>query len=186
MKSTSLIVTMIFLAILLVVGASYEQAERARDRERLPQIGRSVDIGGRALDIDCAGTGTPTVIFETGAPRPGYSWVYIQREVAQFTRACWYDRAGFGWSDLGPYPRTSSASARDLQVLLARAAIEPPYVLVAETLAALDSRVYTGFYPDEVAGMVLVDGIHPDLFTRLPQIRSKGAPVHKYIGYSEG
>jgi pimeloyl-ACP methyl ester carboxylesterase len=185
MKSGLLLSATVLVAIALITGATYEQAERARDRDRLPQIGRSVDIGGRALNIDCAGSGTPAVIFESGAPRPGYSWVYIQREVARFTQACWYDRAGFGWSDLGPYPRTSLASARDLHALLARAAIRPPYVLVSESSAALDTRVYTGLFPEQVAGVVMVDAIHPDLFIRMPQIRGKAAPVAKYVGYPQ-
>lgn len=185
MKTGAWIVAAVVLAIALITGATYEQAARARDREELRQIGRSIDIGGRTLNLDCAGSGSPAVIFESGAPRPGYSWVYIQREVAKFTRACWYDRAGFGWSDLGPYPRTSAASARDLHLLLERAAIGPPYVLVSETSAALDGRVYTGLHPQEVTGVVMVDGIHPDLFIRLPQIRGKGAPVAKYVGYPQ-
>jgi pimeloyl-ACP methyl ester carboxylesterase len=185
MKTTALAFAAVLIAIVLITGATYEQAERARDRDRLPQIGRSIDIGGRSLNIDCAGSGSPTVIFETGAPRPGYSWVFIQGETVKFTRACWYDRAGFGWSDLGPYPRTSDASARDLHALLQRASISPPYVLVPETLAVFDARVYTGLYPAEVAGMVMVDGVHPDLFKRLPQIRAKSAPIQKYIGYPQ-
>jgi pimeloyl-ACP methyl ester carboxylesterase len=185
MKTGALIVALVLLAIALITGAAYEQAERALDREQLPQIGRSIDIGCRALNIDCAGSGSPVVIFACGAPRPGYSWVFIQREVAKFTSACWYDRAGFGWSDLGPSPRTSVASARDLHTLLQRAAIPPPYLLVPETLSALDARAYTRVFPNEVAGLVMVDAVHPELFTRLPQIRGKAAPVHKYIADPE-
>jgi hypothetical protein len=185
MKSGAFLVAAVLLAIALITGATYEQAARARDREQLPQIGRSLDIGGRTLNIDCAGSGTPVVIFESGAPRPGYSWVFIQREAAKFTQSCWYDRAGFGWSDLGPYPRTSAASARDLHALLQRAALPSPYVLVPETLSAFDARVYTSLFPNEVAGLVMVDGMHPDLLVRLPQIRGKGAPVQKYIGYPQ-
>lgn len=185
MKTTALVFSAVLIAIALITGATYEQAERVRDRDRLPQIGRSIDIGGRALNIDCAGSGSPTVIFESGAPRPGYSWVFIQREAARLTRACWYDRAGFGWSELGPYPRTSAASARDLHTLLERAAIRPPYILVPETLAALDARVYAGLYPGEVAGMVMVDGVHPDLLIRFPQVRARSAPIQKYIGYPQ-
>jgi hypothetical protein len=185
MRTGAWIVAAVLLAIALITGATYEQAARARDRQQLRQIGRSIDTGGRALNLDCAGAGSPAVIFESGAPRPGYSWVFIQREAAKFTRACWYDRAGFGWSDLGPYPRTSAASARDLHTLLERAAIRPPYVLVSETSAAFDARVYTGFFPQEVAGAVMVDGVHPDLFLRLPQIRGQGAPVAKYVGYPQ-
>src|SRR5947209_6181962 len=100
----------VLILIALVTGFSYEQLERRRDRERLPQLGRSMDIGGRTLNVFCSGAGTPAVIFESSAPRPGYSWVLVQRGVARLTRACWYDRAGFGWSEPGPYPRTSAAA----------------------------------------------------------------------------
>ena len=166
-------------ALALVSGLLYEQTQRARDRERWPQIGRSIDIGGRTLDIDCAGAGQPAVILESGAnwavhdpktmfsnggPRPGYSWVSIQRALATVTTVCWYDRAGSGWSDLGPYPRDSASQARDLHALLGAARIPPPYVLVGESSAALDARVYTGFYPSEVAGLVLANWVDPALF----------------------
>lgn len=167
----------VFLAIALLSGVLYEQVERNRDRERFPQIGRSVDIGGRILNIYCSGSGSPAVVFESGAtwpfyapramfengaPRPGYAWVAIQRELAGDTTACWYDRAGSGWSDPGPYPRDSASQARDLHALLLTAGVPPPYVLVAEFSASSDARVYTGFYPDDVAGMVLVNGVDPD------------------------
>jgi hypothetical protein len=109
---TILLVGAILLGIALISGISYEQVHRAQDRERLPQIGRSVLIGARALNIDCSGAGSPAVIlqsgapwallknprtiFESGGPRPGYSWAWIHRKVAQFTRTCWYDPAGAG------------------------------------------------------------------------------------------
>jgi hypothetical protein len=170
----------------LVSGLLYEQAQRARDREHFPQVGRSVDIGGRTLNIYCLGAGQPAVILESGAnwplnsavhgpqtifsnggPRPGYSWVSIQRALATVTTVCWYDRAGSGWSDLGPYPRDSASQARDLHALLRAARVPPPYVLVGESSAALDVRVYTGFYPSEVAGLVLVNWADPALFLDL-------------------
>jgi pimeloyl-ACP methyl ester carboxylesterase len=166
--------------IALLSGLLWEQAQRTRDRERFPQVGHSVDIGGRTLNIECSGTGRPAVIlaagatwpiyptpkamFEDGAPRPGYSWVRIQSQLAKSTTTCWYDRAGSGWSDLGPYPRDSAAQANDLHALLQAAGVPPPYVLVAESSAALDARVFTGLYPDAVAGLVLVDGVPPDFF----------------------
>jgi pimeloyl-ACP methyl ester carboxylesterase len=171
------------IAVAVVSGVFYEQAQRARDREQYPQIGRSVDIGGRTLNIYCSGTGRPAVVFESGStwafykdpksmwekgtPRPGYSWVSIQRELAKLTTSCWYDRAGSGWSDLGPYPRDSASQARDLHALLEAAEVPSPYVLVAESSAALDVRVYTGFYPAEVAGVVFVNAVHPDFFIRM-------------------
>src|SRR5882762_6714055 len=87
------------LVATLVCGFVVERMERKRDRERIPQIGRSVDIGGRTLNIFCSGTGTPAVIFESGGDEPGLGWEQTQTEVSKYTRACWYDRAGIGWSD---------------------------------------------------------------------------------------
>src|SRR5215831_18673290 len=129
------------LAIAIAAGLLYEQAQRARDRELFPQIGRSTDIGGRTLNIYCSGAGQPAVIFESGAPwptlsdpkmmwengapRPGFSWVRIQAEAAKYTTACWYDRPGSGWSDPGPYPRDSASQARDLHALLRAAGVSP-------------------------------------------------------------
>src|ERR1035438_5072422 len=94
------------LTVVIALGIGYEQVERQRERERLPQVGRSVDIGGRTLNIYCSGEGSPAVILESNALTPGYGWVAVQREIAKFTRACWYDRAGYGWSDLAPAPPT--------------------------------------------------------------------------------
>ena len=107
------------LAILIAAGVGYEQVERGRDRARFPQVGRWVDIGGRSLNIYCSGEGAPTVVLESDALTPGFAWVSVQRELARFTRACWYDRAGYGWSDPAPSPHPSSASARDLHILRA-------------------------------------------------------------------
>jgi pimeloyl-ACP methyl ester carboxylesterase len=158
-------------------------------------VGHSVDIGGRALNIYCSGTGQPAVVFESGSPwplydarkafaegepRPGYSWVSIQRELAKTTTACWYDRAGSGWSELGPYPRDSASNARDLHALLRAAGVSPPYVLVAESSAALDAHVYAGSWPGDVAALVFVNGIHPELLTRIGL-----AAVPAFIGHSQ-
>ncbi len=140
-----------------------------RDRRRLPQIGRSVDIGGRTLNISCLGTGSPSVIFESGGDAPGLGWTSYQAEVAKFTEACWYDRAGIGWSDSGPYPRTSAAIARDLHALLKNAGVPPPYVLAGASFGGMNSRVYAELYPAEVAGLVLIDSGHEDEPLRAPK-----------------
>ena len=189
------------IAIAFVAGLPYESAQRARDRELFPQVGRSLDIGGRTLNIYCSGTGQPTVIFASGAPwpllddprrmfekgepRPGYSWVSIQRELAKTTTACWYDRAGSGWSDLGPYPRDSASNSRDLHALLRAAGVSPPYVLVAESSAALDAHVYAGLWPEDVAGLVFVNGVHPDLLVRMGAGVRRTARFPAFVGQSQ-
>jgi hypothetical protein len=153
----------IFVLALLIVGFDWEQAGEWRDRKLYPQVGRSFNIGGRSLNIHCSGEGSPTVILEADWGAPGYSWVAIQREIAKFTRACWYDRAGYGWSDAGPFPSHSDSIARDLHQLLGAAGVAPPYVLVAHGLGAFHARVFRGFYSGEVAGMVLADPMSEDI-----------------------
>ena len=160
----------VLIALVLVAGIVYEQIGRRRDRVRFRQIGRSVDIGGRSLNIFCSGAGSPSVIFESGGPGPGLEWEAFQRDAAMFTQACWYDRAGEGWSDLGPFPRTSVAIASDLHELLKRAGVPPPYVFAGASFGGLNSRVYGGLYPNEVAGMILIDSAHEDELRRAPKL----------------
>lgn len=158
----SLLFVLLLIAAVVLTGIIYEQISRRHDLKDIAHVGRSVDIGGRALNIYCSGEGSPTVIFESGAGSPGYTWVNVQAEVAKITRACWYDRAGYGWSDPGPPPRTSVAIANDLHALLTAAAIAPPYVLVAASFGGFPARVFAGQYPKEVAGVILVDATHED------------------------
>jgi len=164
------------ILVLVIAGVIYEQYGRWQDRKRLPQIGRSIDIGGRTLNIHCAGEGSPPVILESPGAGPGLLWEPIQTEIAKFTRACWYDRAGEGWSDPGPFPRTSAAIANDLHELLRRAGVLPPYVLVGASFGGLNVRVYSGIYPNEVAGLVLVDSSHEEEPERAPKFYLAPSP----------
>jgi pimeloyl-ACP methyl ester carboxylesterase len=165
---------LLLLVVLTVAGVVYEQIGRRQDRRRYPQIGRPVDIGGRTLNIFCSGDGSPAVIFDSGGHTAGYSWIAIQPEVAKFTRACWYDRAGYGWSDSEGSPRTFRAIANDLHALLHAADIATPYVLVGATAGTFHVRVYNKLYPNEVAGAVLIHASDPDAFAHEPEYM-KGA-----------
>lgn len=156
------------MLLLVAAGVVYEQVGARRDLQRLPRVGVAVDIGGRTLNIHCSGTGSPAVIFDTGNGEPGYAWSNIQPEIATLTRACWFDRAGEGWSDMGPFPRTSAAMSSDLHLLLEKAGIPAPYVLVGHSLGGLNARVFNGMYPKDVAGAVLVDAAHEDEPKRAP------------------
>jgi pimeloyl-ACP methyl ester carboxylesterase len=150
------------LAVLLT-GFTYEQIGRARDASSLPpRIGQAFDVGGRTLNLYCSGEGSPTVVLEAGGNEPGYAWHSAQTKLANITRTCWYDRAGVGWSDPPPSPRTSATVTSDLHEMLSRAGVPPPYVLVGESIGGEYARVYTSRYPHDVAGLVLVDSSHPD------------------------
>jgi pimeloyl-ACP methyl ester carboxylesterase len=123
-------------------------------------IGRLIDAGGHRLHINCTGEGSPTVVMESGALDLSLVWALTQPKVAQFTRACSYDRAGYAWSDAGPQPRTMAQIAYELHTALANAGEKGPYVLVGASLGGAIVRVFANTYPNDVSGMVLVDSIH--------------------------
>lgn len=153
----ALIIGVPAILALIIAGMIYEKVGERKDRERYPQIGRSVDIGGRTLNIYCSGEGGPAVVFDTFGHSAGYSWSAVQREVAKFSHACWYDRAGYGWSEPAPMPRTFNGIAQDLHALLRATGVPSPYVLVGAGDAASHIRVYHGLYPGEVAGVVMLN-----------------------------
>ena len=180
-RKTSLMVLAIFLAP-IAAGILYEKISEHRDRTRYVRIGEPVDVGGRTLNLYCSGQGSPTVVFESGSHTAGYGWVKVQREVARFTRACWYDRAGYGWSDPGPAPRTFGDIAEDLHHLLHTAGVPGPYMLVGATAGAYHVRVYTGRYPGEVAGAVLIAAFDTDIAEHEPPfMRGKLAGQPRWI-----
>ena len=149
--------------LVLLTGFTYEQIGRAREASRLPpRIGKAVDVGGNTLNLYCLGEGSPTVVLEAGGNEPGYAWSAVQTKLASVTRACWYDRAGVGWSAPPPSPRTSATVTSDLHEILSRAGVPPPYVLVGASIGGEYARVYTSHYPHDVAGLVFVDSSQPD------------------------
>jgi pimeloyl-ACP methyl ester carboxylesterase len=155
----------ILAASVLLGAALYEHIGAWRDSRVLKQIGRSVDIGGRTLNIHCTGEGSPTVIFASARTAPGYVWTPTQHGVSAFTRACWYDRADLGWSDSGPDPAWGDAAARDLHQLVQNAGLKPPLVLVGHSYGGHIIRLYHHTFPGEVSGMVFADAAHEDAGT---------------------
>ncbi len=125
-------------------------------------LGRMVDVGGYRLHINCAGRGNPTVVLIAGSGDFSFDWSLVQPDVSRVTRVCSYDRAGIAWSDPGPTPRTMRQDAYELHKLLGAARVKGPYVLVGHSIGGLIARVYAEQYPDEVAGVVLVDPTHED------------------------
>jgi pimeloyl-ACP methyl ester carboxylesterase len=145
------------IVVLGLVGASYEAIAAAGDARRYPPPGQLVDIGGYRLHIQCVGTGSPTVVLDAGLSGSSLDWRLVQPELGRTTRVCAYDRAGMGWSDPGPQPRTPRQIADELHTLLTNAGIAEPYVLVGHSLAGKNVRLFALTHPDKVAGMVLVD-----------------------------
>jgi pimeloyl-ACP methyl ester carboxylesterase len=118
-----------------------------------------VDIGGRRLHLQVAGSGCPTVVLESGIAASSLNWALVRKLVATFTTVVSYDRAGFGWSDAPTHGCTAADAARDLAALLDRTDAAGPFVLVGHSFGGLIVRVFQQQYPERVAGMILVDPI---------------------------
>jgi pimeloyl-ACP methyl ester carboxylesterase len=159
-------------AIGLFVGIVYQTVSQAVDRRKYPPQGELVDIGGFRLHLNCVGQGTPTVVMDAGGGAPSIAWGLVPSEIAKFTRVCTYDRAGFGWSDPNlRTPRSSQQSVDELHLLLTKAGINPPYILVGHSLGGVNMRLYANQYPEDAIGLVLVDSSHENQMT--PEIWRK-------------
>src|SRR5215467_10823448 len=142
-----------------------------------PPPGRLVDIGGWKLHLNCIGEAKPsagTVILEAGAGDFSVEWSLVQPKVAKFAHVCSYDRAGDGWSEIGPHPRTFHQIVYELHALLEKAGVAGPLVLVGHSYGGWLVRLYQSTYPSDVAGMVLVEAGADDPLRMMPD----GKVVH--------
>src|SRR5215211_6373297 len=173
--------SVVVLLVLAVAGAIYQTIATERAERAYPPPGEMVDVGGYSLHINCVGQGSPTVVLDAGLGSMSAEWVWVQREVSDTTRVCAYDRAGMGWSEMGPEPRDAKQITRELHTLLSKAGIEGPYVLVGHSFGGLYMQTYAARYPDEVAGVALVDSsvdssTEPDQFSQRPEARDSYEP----------
>jgi pimeloyl-ACP methyl ester carboxylesterase len=164
--------TMGGLLTLAVMGASYQAIATQIDRRTYSPPGQMVSVGNHQLHINCIGKGSPTVILEAANLGMSAHWVRVQQQLAQTTRVCTYDRAGLGWSEMGPEPRDARKVSSELHTLLKGAEVSGPYVLVGHSYGGLYARMYAARYSGEVAGVALVDSSHPEQFTRSPEGRA--------------
>ena len=153
------------LAVLICSGTALGQGAAGATPADIiyTQPGQLVDVGGFRLNLYCMGSGSPTVVFDSGWGDWAPAWSTVQLQIAKWTRACSYDRAGAGFSDLGPMPRTSVRIAGELRTALHRAGIPGPYILVGSAFGGDNVRTFADLYMREVAGLVLVDADSDDL-----------------------
>jgi pimeloyl-ACP methyl ester carboxylesterase len=155
----------IFTLILFAttIGAVYEMLGRTRAMKEFPPPGKLVNIGGRNIQLDCRGTGSPTVVFESGLDLAGsLSWSAVHDEIAKTTRACAYSRAGIMWSDSHDAIQNGKSIAEDLHATLKNAGEQGPFILVGHSLGGPYIMTYTKYFGAEVVGLVFVDASHPD------------------------
>lgn len=164
------------------VGGMYETVARAHDHDAYPAPGTLYDVGGHRLHLNCSGSGGPTVVLENGLGATSATWTRITAELDRTTRVCAYDRAGQGWSDDVDTPQDALAIAADLHTLLARAGESGPYVLVGHSAGGPYVMTFAATYPDEVAGMVLLDSMSPSSFTDLPGFAAEQSMMSRGLG----
>src|SRR5215207_9853289 len=151
------------ILILLLAGVVFQFVMTWIDERRYPAPGELVDVGGYSLHLYCTGEPrAPTVVMDSALGGTVLDWQLVQPEVAKFARVCTYDRAGMGWSEAGTQPRTSRQIVKELHTLLGNAGVRGPYVVVGHSFGGTNMQVYASQYPDEVAGMVLVDSALED------------------------
>lgn len=154
------------IGAVLLTGAAYQFIATRLDAGNYPAPGQMVDVGGYRLHLNCTGEGAQTVVLEAGLGGGMLDWSLVQPELAKFTRVCSYDRAGIGWSEVGMQPRDSRQIVQELHTLLKNAGLQPPFVFVGHSLGGVNVQLYASQYPDEVAGLVLVDSSHENQFLR--------------------
>jgi pimeloyl-ACP methyl ester carboxylesterase len=175
------------IALVVAGGSIYELMGRRQAAREFPPPGKFVDIGGRKMQLDCRGSGNPTVIFESGLDISGsLSWSTVHDEIAKITRACAYSRAGMMWSDPYDAPRNGKSIAEDLHATLMQAGEQGPFVLVGHSLGGPYIMTYTKYFGADVAGLVFVDASHPDQVRRFNAVGTIPEPTLMMLVYKVG
>jgi pimeloyl-ACP methyl ester carboxylesterase len=154
--------------MLASVGGGYETVGEYLDARMYRMPGQLVDVGGHRLHLYCHGSGSPTVVLEPGLGGASSDLGWVAPAVARDSRVCVYDRAGRGWSDAADGPQDAARIAADLHTLLDRAQVPGPYVLAGHSFGGLYVQTFAATYPDQVAGLVLLDSTAPKPGPALP------------------
>lgn len=151
--------------LFLLATTSYHFIATLIENRRCQPPGQLIDIKGYKLHLYALGQGSPTVVLDHSLG--GIEGYFLIEEIAQTTRVCIYDRAGYGWSEPSPNSRTSRQIVKELDILLNKAGIEPPYILVGDSFGSYNVRLYAHQFPEKVAGLVLTDGLHEEAMLKM-------------------
>lgn len=166
------------LVVVTVGGYSYERIARAQALAEFPPAGELFAVGPTSLHISCLGSAadSPVVLFEVGWGGSSLLWRPIMDALAGDVRVCAYDRRGMVWSEFRTYTDYPRQAAQDLELLLQAAGIHQPLIIAAHSLGGAYARVFAGEFPARVAGLVLIDSVHPDMLSRLEKIDRSSLP----------
>jgi pimeloyl-ACP methyl ester carboxylesterase len=161
------------------VAATYENLSVVRDHHSFAAPGSTYEVNGHRLYLDCRGEGSPTVVLDNGLGEVAASWARIVAAVDATTRVCAYDRAGQGWSQGTSGAQDGVTAAHDLHTLLTMAGEHGPYLMVGHSIGGTYALTYAAEYPQQVAGMVLLDSSSPEQFTAIPSYSGQYAVIHR-------
>lgn len=156
-KHKRIIIALVVVIILVLAALIREGVLEKRDSLKYEVPGRMVSVHGESMHIYCTGTGSPTVLLESGLGDSSAAWVDIQPLIASHTRVCSYDRPGYGWSAATTRPRDAATQASDLQELLIQSGENGPYIIVAHSIGGHVARVFTHRHESLVQALVLID-----------------------------
>lgn len=145
------------VVVLLGIGAVYQVVGTAHALRTYTPPGQLVDVGGYKMHIICTGEGSPIVVLDHVGAANSAQWALVQPVIAAHTRVCAYDRAGFGWSEPSPDPQDAEHNAQQVHTLLVNAGVEEPFIFVGHSFGGNVARVFAAKYPNETAGLVLLD-----------------------------
>ncbi|MEM9284990.1 MAG: alpha/beta hydrolase [Pseudomonadota bacterium] len=170
-----ILVGLVFLVVLIGLW-TFELMQRAADDRAFPPPGHFVSHGDRQLHVQCAGTSNGvTIMLEAGAGASSLDWEVVAAGLAEQTRVCRYDRAGFGWSDRGPWPRSIEALVDDLHHVITHETGDDEIVLAGHSFGGLIVQAYARTHPDRLRGLVIVDGVDTDFIELYAEQSISGA-----------
>ncbi|HEX3662354.1 MAG TPA: alpha/beta hydrolase [Acidobacteriaceae bacterium] len=182
-KFFELIALTVVALVSLAIGLSSGVNAVLLHHERAAMPGRLYDVNGHRMRIECTGSGSPTLVLDSGLGNDGLIWSAVQPTLSQTTRVCSCDRAGMGWSDPVPGPRDADHIAAQLHGLLQAAGVTGPIVLMGHSIAGMYIRDYASHYPEQLKGLIFVDASTP-FQNRDPALRSEmrpGPPLRKVL-----
>jgi pimeloyl-ACP methyl ester carboxylesterase len=157
------------LVCVLAAGAAYNALSLRHYRATAGVPGRLYRVDGYQMHLYCTGHGSPAIVLDSGLGDDSLIWAKVQPELSKTTTVCSYDRAGFGWSDARPGQQDANAIAEQLHTLLLQAGVARPFILMGHSISGLYLRAYAAHHPQDLAGLVFVDGATPLQDDRLPR-----------------
>lgn len=176
----TLIKVLIVIILITIIGCVYQNNMVYYESKKYKQPGKLIEVYNHKMHIYSEGKGTPTVVFTVGSGTPSAytDYYFIQKEISKITRTVSYDRLGYGWSDKTSKKRNINLVVEELHTLLEESGEKPPYVLVGHSLSSLEVIRFTQVFPQEVVGIVLIDGGSPSYYAALSQ---KATLIPMYI-----